>query len=472
MHRILVIALIVAIALVPGTAAAAPNSASKERCFPGVPEITSCISGPIRDFWERNGGLSVFGYPLTGVTTETGQAGAQFQAQLFERFRIELRADSRRPLLSRLGVLVLARQGRDPRTPGVIPAATPLKRAGCIFVAEAKHNICEPFLSAYRRLGVSLDTKRAVSAAESKALFGLPLTEAAAELTEDGQTRTVQWFERARMERHGAANGAVTVLLGRVGAQYLAANASAQPTSPAEPAASASACAPLAPPQNITLSADRCLTGATGKRLSVALPFAVQESFGMWLTESDGTTIGFTPQRASGKNSCATSVDTADAEAIGRCPFWVIDQSASEVKLDFGRLYPGRWTISFQSTARGLLATLPFEILGTTPAPSSPCFGVPTPVNGRIVGPCGDVRSLFKLTVTGFAPGEALTNLIGGPGLDGRPIAIVNVQDLAARADGTGVLVAEIPDALEKGDYTIIVTGASGRTAGAIVRRR
>ena len=34
-------------------------------CFPNVPGITSCIEGRFRQYWEQNGGLAVFGYPIT-----------------------------------------------------------------------------------------------------------------------------------------------------------------------------------------------------------------------------------------------------------------------------------------------------------------------------------------------------------------------------------------------------------------------
>ena len=37
-----------------------------ERCFP---ETGYCISGSIRAYWERNGGLPVFGYPIGNVDT-------------------------------------------------------------------------------------------------------------------------------------------------------------------------------------------------------------------------------------------------------------------------------------------------------------------------------------------------------------------------------------------------------------------
>jgi ABC-type glycerol-3-phosphate transport system substrate-binding protein len=41
-----------------GTASAQPT----ERCFP---ETGQCVTGPIRAYWEHNGGQSIFGYPIT-----------------------------------------------------------------------------------------------------------------------------------------------------------------------------------------------------------------------------------------------------------------------------------------------------------------------------------------------------------------------------------------------------------------------
>ena len=49
-----------------------------------------------------------------------------------------------------------------------------------------------------------------MSEAESLALFGQPLSELQVETSSDGQSYTVQWFERARFEDHGSQG----VLLG------------------------------------------------------------------------------------------------------------------------------------------------------------------------------------------------------------------------------------------------------------------
>src|SRR5690348_8641994 len=80
---------------------------SSEHCFP---ETGFCISGRIREFWEQNGGLPVFGL-AKGPQQETIIEGKSFQAQSFERNRLELHPENARPydvLLGRLGADRLA----------------------------------------------------------------------------------------------------------------------------------------------------------------------------------------------------------------------------------------------------------------------------------------------------------------------------------------------------------------------------
>ena len=65
------------------------SAQAAERCFP---ETGFCISGPIRAYWEQNGGLPVFGYPL-GAQREELAEGRSIQVQWFERDRLEIQAD-------------------------------------------------------------------------------------------------------------------------------------------------------------------------------------------------------------------------------------------------------------------------------------------------------------------------------------------------------------------------------------------
>src|SRR5262245_20980084 len=103
----ILIALLVALcALAP-----APTLAQEQRCFP---ETGQCISGRIREFWEQNGALPVFGFPTTDQHQELVE-GQPFQVQWFERNRLELHPENALPydvLLGRLGADRLEQQGR------------------------------------------------------------------------------------------------------------------------------------------------------------------------------------------------------------------------------------------------------------------------------------------------------------------------------------------------------------------------
>ena len=183
-----------------------------ERCFP---ETGVCISGRMREFWEQNGGLAVFGLPLAPQQQETLE-GQALQAQWFERARLELHPENARPydvLLGRLGVDRLAQQGRNWFTFPKSEAQT-----DCRFFPETGHNVCGAILAAWRASGLEFDGKRGKSEAESLALFGLPLSDAQTE-TIEGQDYSVQWFERARFELHPENQPPYDVLLGRLGAE-------------------------------------------------------------------------------------------------------------------------------------------------------------------------------------------------------------------------------------------------------------
>src|SRR5690349_18440876 len=79
------------------------------------PETGHQACGRIFSYWDENGGLPVFGYP---IADQSGQQieGRTFQAQMFERNRLELHPENAAPydvLLGRLGADALDRAGRD-----------------------------------------------------------------------------------------------------------------------------------------------------------------------------------------------------------------------------------------------------------------------------------------------------------------------------------------------------------------------
>lgn len=87
----------------PHTAAAQAD----QRCFA---ETRQCIAGTIRSYWERNGGLPVFGYPISAEHEELTE-GRSIRVQWFERDRLEIQADGS-ITAGRLGARVLELQGR------------------------------------------------------------------------------------------------------------------------------------------------------------------------------------------------------------------------------------------------------------------------------------------------------------------------------------------------------------------------
>ena len=180
---------------------------SGERCFP---ETGHCIAGRIREFWEQNGGLPVFGFPIGPQRAESVE-GQRLQVQQFERNRLELHPENARPydvLLGRLGADRLSQQGRDWTS---FPKSAP--KADCRFFAETQHSVCGDFLKAWQAHGFEFDGHLGISAAESLALFGLPLTEPTRKMLHDGRTYLVQWFEHARFELHPENVSPYNVLL-------------------------------------------------------------------------------------------------------------------------------------------------------------------------------------------------------------------------------------------------------------------
>jgi hypothetical protein len=180
------------------------------RCFR---ETNLCIEGRILEFWEQNGGLRIFGLPISSQHEEQIE-GQPLQVQWFERSRIELHPENPPPFdvqLGRVGADRLIQQGRDwfqfPRTE---------QQPGCIYFEITGHNICGEFLATWRADGVELDQRLGSSLPENVTLFGLPLSDEQTE-TIDGQPITVQWFERARFEWHPNNQSPSNVYFGLLG---------------------------------------------------------------------------------------------------------------------------------------------------------------------------------------------------------------------------------------------------------------
>ncbi|MCM8747802.1 polysaccharide deacetylase family protein [Thermomicrobiaceae bacterium CFH 74404] len=173
--------------------------------FRYFPETGHWVSHGFLRYWERFGGLAIYGYPLTEeyVDPATGRV-----TQWFERARFEwhpgawpARYDV---LLGRLGAEVSAeREGIGP-----FRSAQPV--TGCTYFPQTGHNLCGGFRAYWEQFG-------------GLAVFGYPISEEFREVNpDDGREYTVQYFERQRFEWHpGAWPERYDVLLGRLGAQLL-----------------------------------------------------------------------------------------------------------------------------------------------------------------------------------------------------------------------------------------------------------
>lgn len=200
-------------------------AAAESLCFADVPGIADCVDARLRQFWERNGALAVFGYPIgpalpeepTTLPGRPGETAAGVRTvQHFERYRLELHPENAAPY-----DVLLGRSGADRRAQLGLDDAPADADAACSFFAGSGHNVCGQFRDFWQAHGLELGDA-GTSERESLALLGLPLSEA---LPEAGGVQ-VQWFERARMELRDGK-----VVLGLLNAEVEAAA-----TPPAAPA--------------------------------------------------------------------------------------------------------------------------------------------------------------------------------------------------------------------------------------------
>ena len=190
-----------------------------DRDWTYFPETSHYLTGRFRDFWEANGGLPVFGYPLTEEFVASSiDTGTFSTVQYVERQRFEWHPENAGTpydvLLGRLGVEVLEQQDRnwtdferaDPDTPHYVP--------------ETGHAIAELFYAYWSSHGLDFGDS-GISYRESLALFGYPISEPMLETNADGDTVLTQYFERAVFEYHPDNPAEYQVLLRRVGAEVL-----------------------------------------------------------------------------------------------------------------------------------------------------------------------------------------------------------------------------------------------------------
>lgn len=163
------------------------------------------------EYWQAQGGLERFGYPLTEPFIEISATDGQlYLVQYFERARFE-----HHPELAEVGFAVLLgllgverTRGREHEIP-FQPVARPSDPTTDYFI-ETQHTLSPPFQAYWwSRGGVRV--------------FGYPISEPFEEVSKtDGQRYLVQYFERNRMEHHPELAGTrFEILLGHLGRETL-----------------------------------------------------------------------------------------------------------------------------------------------------------------------------------------------------------------------------------------------------------
>jgi spore germination protein len=182
-----------------------PPGASTGKLY--FPETGHSLGGAFLKYWRTNGGLPIYGYPLTEEFIETSPTnGKQYTVQYFERNRFEYHPENQPPndvLLGLLGVQVTGQRVFP-------PADNPATGIDTVFFPQVLHTLSNPFLGYWQKYG-------------GLAQFGYPISEPVLERSAtDGQTYTVQYMERARFEYHPEYTGTdAEVLLGLLGRDIL-----------------------------------------------------------------------------------------------------------------------------------------------------------------------------------------------------------------------------------------------------------
>lgn len=172
------------------------------------PDTGHYISGRFRQYWEDRGGLFVFGFPLTKVYDEVSTDGKIYKTQYFERARFEYHPENSQPydvLLTLVGNEVTDhRRGEQPFL------RVPNPNDGSAYFNETGHTLSGNFLAFWQQYGGLQN-------------FGFPLSERFTEVSAvNGQTYTVQYFERGRWEDHPEnSDPKFSVLLGLMGLERM-----------------------------------------------------------------------------------------------------------------------------------------------------------------------------------------------------------------------------------------------------------
>ena len=207
MIRRLIVALIVAFGALLGALAAPRGAAAQHTAF--VPQTGHGLGGVFLDYWEGNGGLARFGYPLSEEFAQRSAFdGREYTVQYFERAVFEHHPENAggpwEVELRLLGAQLARGRGGEAPFRTVPPNDSTLRA----YFPETGHSLGGVFRLYWERNG-------------GLPFYGYPLSEEFVEVSPtDGKPYTVQYFERNRFEWHPEYKGTdAEVLLGLLGRQ-------------------------------------------------------------------------------------------------------------------------------------------------------------------------------------------------------------------------------------------------------------
>lgn len=207
------------IAMVPEPALADEGDSPSSAYFPQTGHI---LSFGFLDFWRLNGGVAVFGYPISDELsdTQTGQTVQYFERSVFEYHadapddqRIQIRALDPAERVEGL-IAFNESQRRYQKLAAFVAAGIPVSQpfaridtapdsTGRLYFADTGHTVAMGFQDFWEKHG-------------GAATFGKPTTE---EYLDPASGYSIQYFERAIFEWHTEGTGAPHVELRNVGAR-------------------------------------------------------------------------------------------------------------------------------------------------------------------------------------------------------------------------------------------------------------
>ncbi|NTW01446.1 MAG: hypothetical protein HGA19_09060 [Oscillochloris sp.] len=389
-------------------------------------ETGHTLRGAFRYFWETNGGVDIFGYPITEELTDANGRTIQW----FERSRFELTTVNGQYQVS-LGTLGVELVGDR-----IFPKVPPIENSAARrYIPETQHIIQYGFKEVWEAHG---DVR----------IFGYPLSEEVDEVLDDGEWHTVQYFERARFEFWPSQPEGKRVLFSNLGRKLVPADRTGPASPETNPQSTPTPVTAPAPVTTLPASINAVVTpdsGPPGTTFSLsASGFDPGERVGVWLTAPNQATFGADFQ---------ASAD--DAGSIAGANIAIATDSD----------YPtGIWSFNAQGVASGKQAIGYFMITTTASVGDASKLGVaihdrlPRQGDSFILPVAAPPGVFFDMLGGGFTEGEEVSAWITYPDSSSTPIESSLVEVSGGMAE-----VALYTAGFPQGVYNAVIQGKSSQ---------